>query len=238
MRRLLLVTVLGLACSSLANAAPQLVLVTTCGQIVPRGAIGNLTGNLDCTGFDGTPGAVMLSRGARLDLAGFTITGALFGVVCGELDHGLVLLGKCRVVGAGGKIVDSEAHGILAYGITAANLTIQDVGQQGIAAHGTAKLTSVTVTNSGSEGLSLERGGKIVASTITGSGESGVLAGRRVTLVDSTVTGSGVDTMECAGEHCADLNTLRRPALKSSTCETSYRPDAFPFNWGVCSLDN
>lgn len=241
MRRLLLALLLGLTCSSLASAAPALVPVTTCGQTVARGTIGYLTGDLDCTGFTATPGAVMLSRGSRLDLGGFTITGALFGIVCGELGDdgmGLFLVGKCRVVGAGGTILNSEAHGILANGITVTNLTILDVGQEGLAAYGPAKLTNVTITNSGTEGARLIKGAKVVASSITGSGESGILSERRVTLVDSTVTGNSLNGAECPYPHsCADLFTERRPSLKNSTCGTSRMPGGGSFTWGVCTLD-
>jgi hypothetical protein len=239
MRRPLLAVLL-LACSSVANAAPELVPVTACGQVVPRGAVGYLTADLDCTGFDAMSAAVFLSRGARLDLAGFTITGANFGVICGELatpNGGTIdSKGKCRVVGGGGAIVNSEAHGILANAITVTNLAIQDVGQEGIHAAGTVKFTDVTITNSGTNGAHFSRGAKLTATTITDSAENGILANRRVVLVDSTVTGSGSNPAECDGPPCADIRSTRKPTVKNSTCETSARPDP-PFTWNVCALD-
>lgn len=236
MRLAVAVALLSLACRSLAVASPQVVPVTTCGQIVPRASIGSLAGNLDCTSTDVTA-AVVLNRGARLDLNGFTISGGTFGVLCGDLlASGGELLGKCRVVGAGGTIASSEAHGIIARNVVATNLAIQSAGQMGIYTTAKATLYDVTITGSGSSGVRCDRGAKIVGSTITGNDEHGILSERRALLIDSTVTGNGVG-QSCASMRCGDLYTARKPGLKNSTCEHSWRIPPVQ-SWGVCSLDN
>jgi hypothetical protein len=53
MRRSLAIALVSLSAAARAAiaSAPPEVAVTTCGQIIPDGTLGYLTGNLDCTGF-------------------------------------------------------------------------------------------------------------------------------------------------------------------------------------------
>jgi hypothetical protein len=243
MRAVLLfpILALGLSCSSVAQAAPETVEITTCGQAVPRRAIGFLTDHLDCTGFTGAPGAVMVSRSATLDLRGFTITGGRFNVLCGELRPDrfgvdrLHIDGKCKVVGGAGTVIGAEAHGVTANTMTVTNLSILGAGQEGISARRNATLSDVVIDGSTDTGARIDHVAKITASSITGSGESGISA-RKVILIDSTVTGSGLGPECDPPARCADLVTVKRPRLENSTCGTSRSPD-FPFHWGVCSDD-
>ena len=75
-----------------AAAAAKSVDVTTCGQVVPRGTLGVLTADLDCSMT--TDEAVHLSPGAKLRLSGFTVTSNHIGVLCDPV-------GRCRILGPG-----------------------------------------------------------------------------------------------------------------------------------------
>ena len=83
------------ATAPLHAAEPADVPITTCGQVVPKRALGYLTADLDCTGFTGGPAnvypnskgaAVYLEKKSRLDLRGFTLTGGGHGVQCDALE--------------------------------------------------------------------------------------------------------------------------------------------------------
>jgi hypothetical protein len=227
---------LTLAWSTIAAAAPQLVAVTTCGQLVPRGATGYLTGNLDCTATPDAP-AVMVDRNARLDLRGFTITGGRFGVWCGS-DYNVEssIGGKCQIIGAGGTIENANLAGVVAVGVVASNLTVRNSVHDGIEAH-TAKLGNVTLTGNGGNGASTFRDLKVTASTVSDNGFVGLRSlQRRVKVVDSTVVDNGTDP-QCGPFSCADLSSPRRPSVKGTVCEYSVKPALNLETWGVCALD-
>src|SRR5262245_57948865 len=74
--------------------------VTTCGQVVESGQVGNLVHDLDCAsgpGFPGSPEGVRLVAGAILQMNGFSIRGDEHGVgvFCGAGRR------ACTVIGPG-----------------------------------------------------------------------------------------------------------------------------------------
>src|SRR5262245_60472691 len=87
-----------LALGMSAPAAAQ-IEVTSCGQGVPAGETGFLSGDLDCSAYGGpADAAVYLDKNAALDLGGFTLTGADYGVVCGlRCDAAVCTTGTCKV---------------------------------------------------------------------------------------------------------------------------------------------
>jgi hypothetical protein len=225
-------------------SAKTMVPITACGDTVPRGAIGYLTGDLDCSGMNETMGVIVLP-GAGLELRGFTITGGDFGVACYDVRDtpygpGFYTGGSCHIDGGGGRIVASYAHGIGGTNLRVANITIDGAGQEGVSADAKIRLDNVTITNCLIDGAR-GHGVTAVGSTITNSGENGMHA-HVVRLIHTTVTGNGVGP-DCGGlvypARCADLLTTIRPHLKSSTCDTSLAPiQQFPpATWGVCQDD-
>lgn len=218
--------------------------VTACGDVVPRGTIGYLTADLDCTGL-GLIASVYLQPGGRLELRGFTITGSILGVSCHFLRGDPPRLysgsGSCRIDGGGGRIAASDAHGVSGHNLLIRNLTIDGVGQEGVHADAKARLTNVTITNSGGVGVAA-RGANLENTTVTGSGEHGVGA-QNIRMTGSTVTGNGTNTTECDGnlfpDRCADLLSEKRPRLKDSVCGTSLVPVRVfpPQSWHVCQSD-
>lgn len=246
MRVLTMIPPLLLLSATLASAAPPQVPISACGDTVPRKAVGYLTTDLDCTGFTGTPGAVMVSKGAALELRGHTITGALFGVVCGELrprpdlPPALYVEGKCRIDGGGGSVLASEAHGILGLRTTVRNLTIDGAGQLGISGLGPTKLEHVTVTNSSKFGVSIDGSVRLVDATVTGN--HGGIGAHSIRIFGSTATGNDIDA-SCSGSlfqiACADLVARHRPAVRDTQCGLSSAPYDVrpPHTWGVCTLD-
>lgn len=226
---------LTLGWSNVAASAPT-VPVTTCGQLVTRGTIGYLTGDLDCTATPDAP-AVSVDRHARLDFRGFTITGGRFGVWCGsDYDDVSADVGRCQIVGAGGTIEDANIYGIGGGGVVASNLTIRNSFYDGIFAS-TVKLSNSTITGNGGNGVGAYHDVKVVGSTVTGSGYVGLESlQRRVKVVDSTVIGNGTDP-QCASLPCGDLSSPRHPSVKNTVCESSIKLTNPIGTWGVCALD-
>jgi hypothetical protein len=208
------------------------VEVTTCGQTVPHGARGYLAADLDCTGNPGGffGGAIVLERGAQLDLRGFTLTGdaAGAGVVCGEPcgDQPLsICKSSCKIFGSGGAIVGTGL------GIYGNSLDVHDVTITGCTtAIGSLRrltLRHATISANAAWGiLAPSCKPKIYDSTITDSG-SGVNSSYGVLLKHSNVTGNIY----------GDLVTSRRPKLVDSTCGTSAGAPPSGGTWGVCTLD-
>lgn len=231
--RALVTALLSVTLLSATRAAAAVdVDVTTCGQVVPSGARGRLTADLDCTGQPGSgyDGAVVLLRGARLDLAGFTLTvdQTRYGVVCGEPcgDEPLALCkSACKITGSGGSIVGA------AVGIVAASTEVRDVTITGtvtaIASWRKILLRNATLVDNVAWGIfAAGCKPKIYDSSITNSG-TGVNSSYGVLLKGSAVTGNGY----------GDLVTSRRPKLVSSTCGTSSGAPPGTATWGVCTLD-
>lgn len=229
---------LTLAWSSAVVASPQVVAVTTCGQLVERGTIGYLTADLDCTATPDDP-AVIVDRHARLDLRGFTITGGSAGVWCGfnyndpnaNAEHG-----KCQIIGGGGVIQNATYSCVESVGLVASNLTIRNCGFEGVRTN-VAKLSTVTLTGNGGNGVAAFSDVKVVNSTVTGNGFSGVQSyDRKVKVIDSTVVDNGHD-VQCGAILCGDIFSARRPLVKDTVCESSIKLGNPIGTWGVCSLD-
>ena len=199
--------------------------VTHCGQLV-FGA-GFLSADLDCSSAQIGP---RLDRRASLDLAGFTLTGpaATFAIVCDR---------KCEVTGPG--TIVGGANGIRGVRVTAKDLTIRE-SQVGVIARRIALENAVIEDTS----LAGARGNKIEAtdSTIADNDYEGLRA-RVVKLVNTVVTGNrfvGVESRGLRAEGsqitgnnvdpacgltvvCADVSTIGRPRLQSSTCDVSLK---------------
>lgn len=144
--------------------------INSCGDIATSNAV--LTADLDCTGL---PVGVTVTKGKKLELAGFTISGAdSYGIEC---EAG------CKVLGPG--TVDSNEVGIVANGKT--------------------RLSDVIVSNSGATGVQIGVGplpvpaGVIERTTIDGGAGDGLVVRGKVKMTDSTVTmnaGMGVRITE------------------------------------------
>lgn len=220
---------LGLVTSAFAGGE---VPVTACGQTVASGDRGYLTGDLDCTGDPGGfyGGAIVLQRGARLDLRGFTLTadpagtGVVCGESCGDDQPYSICKGSCKLTGSGGVITGASV------GVIGGSLDVRDVTITGCTtAIGPLRrliLRDSTLTANTAWGILGSCKPKIIDSTITASG-TGVNTGFGVVLKGSSVTGN---------VH-GDLVTSRLPKLIDSTCETSKGAENGTASWGVCTLD-
>ena len=243
--RVVIATVCLLGCTALAGAAPPMVPITACGDVVPRHAIGYLTGDLDCTGFTAMPGAVMLSKSATLELRGFTITGGLFGIVCGEmrprqdLPPALYSSGKCTVVGGGGRVTGAGAHGILGDKPTVSDVTIDGCDEEGIFASLGSRVSNATVTGNGGAGMRIDGQAYVLGSTITGNGEDGIRT-KRLRMKLSSAIGNVVGAV-CGPypkQACADLVVGTFPRLDGSACGTSLiAGPGVQSSWHVCTDD-
>lgn len=211
------------------------VPVTTCGQAVPKRGV--LTGDLDCSAFDGV--AVSLGTTGKLDLAGFTLTAKDIGVQCA--------VGTCEVRGPG-------TIRRLTYD---PNLNFFDEGY-GIRALRKIRARDVVLQNWNSAIFGLD--GAIVRSCTIQDGGWGVVAGP-ARIVGSTITGNAIagvrafeGTMD--GEHykfyacnvkgstfsgnTVDIQSYRRPVVTTTACTTTDHltvpntPYGGGDEWGVC----
>jgi len=228
--------------------AQEFVEVNACGQIVPNGAVGYLSANLDCTGFTaGSPAvidpgaAVSLGAKSALDLRGFTLTGGDHGVLCNNLNcdgRRCTPHAPCEVFG--GTITGAGLDCI-----AGSKLGVHDVTVTGCYyAVSSTKRVSISTSNVSGSAHSGILGAKVrvIECTITGNAIYGVQAQNddhaRAVIESSTITGNGTDD-DCADDnpsYCADVISNRRPRLEATTCGTSAGPSATQ-TWGVCALD-
>ena len=221
--------------------------VTTCGQYLE--GPGYLSADLlGCTDY----AAVVMDKGASLDLRGFTVAGATYTIYCE---------GACEVVGPG-TITGASYDGIAALGtLKIRDVTARDNRLAGVLAGRSLKATNVTLTGNGKRGYEIYGHVKIDGATITGNGEGGVANSTRLynamvtnnlrggvrfthaAVRDSTLA-SNVSDPDCGVTiPCADLmgssELSRTPRLKRSSCETSYKGtgEVPGDTWGVCTLD-
>lgn len=210
----------------IAAAAPAPVAVTACGQEVPRGTVGYLVGDLDCTGFEGGPiqgMAVLLRDKAVLELRGFTLTASTFGVGCfepGDLPGEFVNAKRCRVVGGGGAIVGASASAMSG---GARKLAVEDVTFSGNADalfnFHDVRLRNVTITGNQRPLLAVDLV-SLEQSSVTSNGVG--MGGARVKLVGSSAIDNG----------SYDIYSARRPVVKKgSTCGVAVGPGTV---WDVC----
>ncbi len=173
------------AALAVGAATAEAIDITECGQIVPRGQIGTLVGDLDCTdpnslSVDGT--GVYLEKRSTLELGGFSLIGPIAsgdGVFCDS---------KCKVNGPGS--IMGFSKGILAAGRL---IRVTDVTIDGASDTGMRVLDLVarrcTVTGTGEWGIRGERV-LIFDSDISGNAKHGIIAGK-LRLVDVIVNGNG-----------------------------------------------
>lgn len=247
LRSFAFVLALALLAPAVHAATPPDVEITTCGQVIPKKALGYLTADLDCSGYTGGPAdvgshdhgaAVYMGKKSRLDLRGFTLTAGKHGVRCDVQSCGRhrCSQGPCEVFN--GTIVASVPEN--SHGVSGQRPNVHDVTVRGfwfcIQAFRRLTLSNSTIddcTGVGVIGKSLT----ITNTNVTDSGNAGVVSaytsGAAPRLTDSSVTGSGG---ACTSVACADIVASREPRLVNSTCETSYKVGDLG-SWGVCTLD-
>jgi len=220
--------------------------VTSCSQTVPHGQTGMLTGDLDCH-LDSADSAILLDRGAKLNLNGFTVTGGGHGLPAVQCN------GPCKVNGPG--TITGGGSGILALGgpggspVTAKNVSISNctsgdgiVGSRivvkggsitgcfrdGVAAIRSATIRDANISGNGRRGAS----GQLVSvrnSQILNNGAGGVAASRVLRATGSVITGNGA---QCPGDwlpvQCVDVSGLpdvfgAKVVLHHTTCLTPAR---------------
>jgi len=232
--RSLAVAATALLAPTAATAAPP-VVVSTCGQLVH--GIGALAADLDCSTTAGP--AVVLASGARLQLAGFTLTGRDIGVRCE--------LGSCRVNGPGtiqqGGTPDPNltfgTQGIIALrGVKVGDGVVVEGFRLNVEALGPAEVRACTIRNGGYGVLGFPL--RVIDSTLSGhagpavQGSSKTPDGIRyrfgaVQVRGSTFTGNFVD-----------IAAYRRPKVVTTTCTTSdvstipFTPFGGGDEWDVC----
>lgn len=218
-------------------AAAKLVDVTACGQVVPKATIGVLTGDLDCSSSDDE--AVRLLNGAKLRLAGFTLTANRVGVSCENVS-------VCKVSGPGtirrtALDLSPGAENYAVFSGRAVELrdgvTLEN-WQLGVFSGGATVLKGVVIDGcvNGAIGWPV----RAIGSTFTdnqnaligagGTTPGGLFSFGRVRVKDSTFSGNVVD-----------MSSYARPTVRGTTCSTSWhltRPST-PFSggddWNVCS---
>ena len=181
--------------------------VTTCGQTVPRGDVGTLTADLDCTGAPYGVPAVNLSEHATLALNGFVIRAHGLAALCEDVRKCSVL-GPGEIDGAGlqadGGMILSDVYihdtvtGVNTYGgvLRATNVTLARVDGFAIAA-ASVRAENLTVTDSLQFGIYAVRKFRGKTITVTGNGWSGLFS-RRVVVDGLVAQGNGAGPVPTA----------------------------------------
>ncbi|MBY0273818.1 hypothetical protein K2Z84_00640 [Candidatus Binatia bacterium] len=218
-----------------ALAAPD-VAVTTCGQVLPARAHGVLASDLDCTG---QPVGVVVGRGGKLSLGGFTLASGFNGIEC---------RGSCTVTGPGA-INGGQAAVLSDKKVKVSSVTISSAVIYGVDGD-IVELEGSTVTGTGYFAVQGRRSARISSSSISG-GFGGASVGRAI-VEGSTVSaatfgisggsasvkdGSAIETT--SGEPSAyAIRTVKKPHVASdSTCSGRSLRLGSGDSWGVCSLD-
>lgn len=237
--------VLAMTLTPASTRAGALVEVNTCGQVLPNGATGYLSADLDCSAAPlvAPPGAlhggsaVYVGRHGKMDLRGFTLTARRYGVTCDDIcdssRDGHCLRSKCEVFG--GTITGGNGWGVGGPKVFAHDLTVTD-SRFGVDAYTKLVLDNSTVSGSDEYGA-LAWQAKITGSTISDSGEFGVDGGK-LQIRDSTFVNNGTSP-ECANQSCGDILASRRPRIRDTTCQRSYVDLINPAagDWDICALD-
>lgn len=175
-------------------AASAQVPANTCGEVLKEDAV--LTGDLDCTGFV----AALTIATARLDLAGFAVTGA--PVTC---------VGSCVVVGPGtiaGVTDDSAQSESYPASIEVDSATVNgNVGW--------AKRT--TITASTVHGRVSGRRATVSSSTVSDSTSEGILAAK-VSVTDSVVRNNARQGIACYGRAYVEGSDVSDNGLAGILC--------------------
>jgi hypothetical protein len=255
-----------LAALFLGTASAAAVSITECNQLVPRGEVGVLAGDLSCVGGVG----VRLDPRATLDLAGFTIEmsdvlGFEYAVGCADFSGGLQYAG-CTVTSSGSPGTlrgdGAASHGILGGNVRIQNVTIEGFGNYGIQATKKVLAESVTVSDA-QQGIRAEVV-RAVDLTLTDN-DTGVFAQRlRASQVSASgnieglvaIKGMRGDGISVSGStnglrvhrglrlrsstitgNTVDLRTGKRPRVTDVTCTVSQKITPPDESWGVCSGD-
>lgn len=220
------------------------VIVTTCGQVVPKRASAALTAGLDCRGLTNGP-AIRLEKGASLDLGRNHLSGGQVGIACltaCELSGpDCFVPTKCSV--RNGTVENSQSTGIVGGDLTIETMTVTNHPFRGIDGGRRIKLTDSTITSNGNSGVVADRL-KVTGSTISGNGQIGlgaiVATVKESTVVDNDASASCTDP---GAPPCYDIGTARHPRLRHTTCEHSLAltdqtpPNCTDGSWCVCSGD-
>ncbi len=220
------------------------VIVTTCGQVVPKRASAILTAALDCRGLTNGP-AIRLEKGASLDLGRNHVSGGQVGIACltacALSGPDCFVPTKCSV--RNGTVENSQTSGIVGGDLTVEDVTVTNHPFRGIDGGRRVKLTGATVTSNGNAGVVADRL-KVTGSTISGNGQIG-LGAIVATVKDSTVVDNDAST-SCTDPEappCYDIGTERHPRLRDTTCNHSLAltdqtpPTCIDGSWCVCSAD-
>ena len=228
-----------------AGSPAQAVDVVTCGQVVPAGEIGVLTGDLDCSATSSS--AVIVGVGATLDLKGYTLTGSpAAGSVpeppylptaavfcdCGPFRYHEARDGSdvyrsgttpCTVTSSTGTGVIRGNIGIVSErSLYAANLLIQP-GNEGInlGEDGKLRLENVTLENGAGDGISgvglHARAKTITLSNVSVVGFDGIgILASRVRGLQIVVNDNGLVGMQAGNVKVFDLTANGNGALSDS----------------------
>lgn len=230
-----LIPALLVATSALA-APPAPTPITSCGQTVPTRGRAVLAADLDCTG---EPLGVILFRGARLALGGFTLSGADVGVQCSGgctvTGPGTISNNRIGVVGLAAVVVrDVVLSGFTVMGVDAetalrvSGSTVTGAALYALSGH-TVKVENSSISSSFG-GVSADHA-RVRGSTITGCTRG--FAGSSASLLE----GSTVDT-SAAGPDARTFRTWKRPRVDgSSSCVGRSERIKTGEPWGVCSQD-
>lgn len=234
--RLASITLLPLLLAEPAAAAKS-VDVTTCGQVVPRGTIGVLTGDLDCSST--IDEAVHLSPGAKLRLSGFTLTASRIGVLCDAV-------GVCRISGPGmirRPTLDTspapENYAVFSgRGVDLRDGVTLENWQLGVFSGGVTVLKDVVINSCINGAIGWPA--RAIGSTFTGNRYA--LIGAGGTSPGGTFSFGGVRVKDSTfSGNLVDLASYGRPTVRDTSCSTSWhltRPST-PFSggddWDVCS---
>lgn len=179
----------------------------------------------------------------RLDLNGFTITGAE--------GYGINCFTTCKIVGPG--TITGATFGVAAekkiklFGVTVTGNKF-GVWVKAHKGNGWVEVRDSTITGNTDAGIVTDSFAKVTDSVISGNGGDGITVGAapcsalgRLRLVDATVSDNGVNPECGVSLPCNDVSTCRvAPRLDgASTCGSSYVVGSgLPGDsWGVCSSD-
>lgn len=235
---------------SLAGGA-HAVDVTECGQFLRQGEVGELVGDLDCSGVE-VAGAVITQAGVTLRLNGHSIIGGTHGVtgypgnrggpltriegpgtITGATRCGLSISGKVLVTGVTLSGNDCGLQAVYGFPATLEDVVISGNTGDGIGyisrvGSGKVKARNLTVTGNGGAGIRTEGTVLLRDSEVAENGEAGVVSTRkRLVAYATSLTGNGA---------AGDVATYVRPKLVSSPCDHSVDLKGGG-TFGLCALD-
>jgi hypothetical protein len=234
----------------LSSSAAYAVDISTCGQIIDAGQVGEVLADLDCTAFSNSP-AVTLEPGSTLYLNGHAVAGGHLGVLTDPGKKGGPLT---RIQGPG------EITGMTSCAIWTQNkLSVSDLDLHGnrcgimTVYNYPLTLEDVSITDNGGDGISFVDvlgNGRVEGEgvTITGNAGDGILTTGKIRLVDAVVrdnAGAGLESLLKAirvlrgtivHNQDDDIVSFRRSKLFESTC-THSRDLRNGGTFGICTLD-